>query len=98
MVTVGRHAGLRRDSGTVALIPLHVALVSQSLLRVHGHIWHVVSWHGRVLGHSRSIALRREMLVGRLFGRVDLITSVDTVLVAWSGLRCVKTRLQKSTR
>jgi hypothetical protein len=38
----------------------------------------------RVLGHARSVALRREVLVGRLFGRLDLVTTIDAVLVAWS--------------
>ena len=84
-MAVGRHTGLRRYAGAVGLISLHIALISQSLLRIHRHVGHiVVRRHMRVLGHAGSVALRREMLVGGFFRRLDLVTTVNTVLVTWS--------------
>ena len=97
MVIVGWHSRLRRYARAIALIPLYVALICQGLLRVHGHIGHVVSRHVRVLGHARSVPLGRNMLVGRLFGRVDLISTIDAVLAALGGLGCVEARLEKDT-
>ena len=44
----------------------------------------------RVLRHAGSVALRREMLVGGFFGRLDLVTTVNTVLVTWSRFRGVQ--------
>lgn len=53
------------------------------MLGINRHVGHVVIGHMRILGHARSVALRREVLVGRFFGRLDLVTTVDAVLVAW---------------
>lgn len=60
MVAVRGHPRLGRHARTVALIPLHVVLVRQSLLRIHGHVWrHVAtSGHVRVLGHAGAVTLR----------------------------------------
>lgn len=93
MVAVRRHAWLRGYSRAVSLIPLHVVLVCQSLCcGVHGHVWHVASWHMRVLGHG-SAALLRHVLLGRLIGRINLIASIDAVFVAGCGLRSIETGL-----
>jgi hypothetical protein len=96
VVAVGGHTWLRRYAGAVSLISLHVALVSQSLLGIHGHVGHiVVGRHVRVLGHTRSAALGRKVLVWGLFGRLDLVAAVNTVLVAWGGLGCIKACLNQ---
>lgn len=96
VVVAGRHAWLRRHAGPVALIPLlHIALICQGLLRVHGHVGHVVAGHVWLLGHARSAALRGEVLVGRLLRRFNLVTAVDAVFVAGSGLGSVQARLDE---
>lgn len=92
-MAVSRHTWLRRYARAISLIPLYVALVSQSLLRIHGHVGHVVVGHMRVLGHARSVALRREVLVRGFFWRLDLVAAIDAILIAWSGLRSIKTSL-----
>jgi hypothetical protein len=95
-MAVGGHTWLRRYARAVSLISLHIALVSQGLLGVHGHVGHiVVGWHVRVLGHTRPAALRRKVLVRRLFGRLDLVAAVNAVLVAWSGFGGVKACLNQ---
>jgi hypothetical protein len=92
-MAVSRHTWLRRYARAISLIPLYVALVSQSLLRIHGHVGHVVVGHMRVLRHARSVALRREVLVRGFFWRLDLVAAIDAILIAWSGLRSIKTSL-----
>lgn len=87
----GRHSRLWRHARAVALVALHVALVGQSLLGIHGHIWrHIASGaHVWVLRHAWTAALWWEM-AGRLLRRIDLVTAVDTVFAARCGLRCVE--------
>lgn len=98
MMRAGGHARLRRHAGAIALIALHIALICQGLLGIHGHIGgHIASGaHVRVLRHAWAAALWREV-AGRLFGRVDLITAVDAVFAARRGLRSVETRLWKES-
>ena len=93
MVAVSRHTWLRGYARAIGLIPLHVALIRESLLGVHRHVGHVVVGHVRVLGNARSVALRREVLVGRLFRGLDLVTTIDAVLVARSRLGSIQTGL-----
>lgn len=90
MMRAGRHSWLRRHARAISLIALHIALVSQSLLRIHGHIGgHVASRaHVRVLWHAGT-ALRRQM-AGRLFRRVNLVTTIHSIFTARRGLRCVE--------
>ena len=79
---------MRRHAGAVALVTLDVVLIGKGLLGVHGHVWHIVTRHMRVLWHARSAALRGDVLA-RLFWRVNLV-AFDTVLVARCGLRGVE--------
>lgn len=82
----GRHGVLRSPL-------LNVILVRQRLLGIHRHIRHVGGGHVRVLGHARPVGLGREVLVWRLFGRIDLVRIVDTVLVPLTWLRRVQAGL-----
>jgi hypothetical protein len=95
VVVVGGHAGLRWHPGCVTLVSLlYVRLVGHGLLGIQRHVWHVGTGHVGVLWHAGTAALRREMLVGRLVGAVDLVASLD-VLVARSGLGRVKAGLNQ---
>jgi hypothetical protein len=101
MMRAGWHSWLRRHARAISLVALHITLVRQSLLRIHGHIGgHIASRaHMRVLGHAGT-ALRWQM-AGRLFRRVDLVTTVHSIFTARRGLRCVKACLlsrRKSVR
>lgn len=46
-----------------------------------------------ILLHRLSLRLRRELMVGRVLGRVDLVRVVDAVLVAAGRLWRVQARL-----
>lgn len=90
MMSSWRHPGLRRHSRSITLVALlDVVLVGECLLRVHGHVGHVVAGHVWVLRHPRSAALRRDVLTGRIFGRLDLVATVDAVFVSGRGLGSV---------
>jgi hypothetical protein len=87
------HARLRWHAGAIALVALDIALVRKSLLRIHGHIRHVVASHVRVLRDARTTRLGREMLVRRLLRRVHLV-AVYAILVAGSRLGSVEAGLE----
>lgn len=94
MVGAGRHAGLRRHTRAISLVALHIALIGQGLLGIHGDIGgHVSSRpHVRVLGDAWAAGLRWEMAWG-LLGRVDLVTAVYPILAARRRLGCIEARL-----
>ena len=95
MVVARRHAWLRRNTRSVALIPLlHVGLVGHGLLRIHRHVWHVRAGHVGVLWYAGPAALGREVLVSGLLGGFDLVAAVDAIVIAWSRLRRVQACLQ----
>lgn len=96
MVGAGRHAGLRRHTRAISLVALHIALIGQGLLGIHGDIGgHVSSRpHVRVLGDAWAAGLRWEMAWG-LLGRVDLVTAVYPILAARRRLGCIEARLDK---
>lgn len=73
----GRHARLGWHSGAIALVSLlHVALVGECLLGIHGHAGHVACGHVRVLAHAWPASLGWDVLAGRLLGRFDLVAAV----------------------
>lgn len=98
-MTAGRHARLGWHPGAVALVSLlHVALVGQRLLGVHGHTGHVARGHVWILGHAWSAGLRRDVLAGRLLRRLDLVAAINAVLIARRWFGCVQAGLEGSPR
>jgi len=110
----GKVTQVRRDATTLRLVTRmlwqaslrHRVLGSAGLLDVagirHGVHWHArhVGWgHAVVLLHGLSRRLRRELMVGRVLGRVDLVRVVDAVLVAagrlWRVQACLRKRGQQ---
>jgi hypothetical protein len=49
----------------------------------------------RVLRDAWATTRRRDVLRGRLFGRIDLVTSINAVFVASRGFRSVQACLNK---
>lgn len=96
MMRAWGHSWLWRHARAVALVALHIALVGQRLLGIHGHIWgHIASGaHVWVLRHAWTAALWWEM-AGRLLRRIDLVAAVDTIFAARRGLRCVEACLDQ---
>lgn len=83
----------------------HRVLWSTRLLDVAGighgidrHTRHVGRRHAVVLLHGLSLRLRRELMVGSVLGRVDLVRVVHAVLVAarrlWRVQTCLRGRGQ----
>jgi hypothetical protein len=94
MMAARGHTGLGH-AGAVTLIPLHVALVSQGLLGIHGHIGHVVACrHVRVLRHARATSLGGEVGIGRFLWRINLIGAIDAVVASGRGFGCVQAGLR----
>lgn len=84
------HASLRWHRVLRASL-LDVALVRHCLLGIHRNVGHVALRHvGRGQAGSRGL---RDVCVGRLLGRVDLVGVVDAVLVAGCRLGCVQAGL-----
>ena len=90
-MAAGSHAGLLGHARAVALVALHVALVGEGLLGVHGHVGHVAAGHV-ALGHARAAGGRGDVR-GRLLGRVGGVATVDAVFAAGGGLGGVEAGL-----
>jgi hypothetical protein len=74
---------------------VHVVLISHGRLGIKRKtLRHVAAGHVWVLRHARATCLGWEVLVCRLLGRFNLVTSIHAVLVTRSGLWSIQTSLE----